>query len=173
MNIKQTSEFRVANARNTVADLLGREPRGLRDIAVYDASGRPSVIRVASMVDGRPFPTLFWLVDPALNLAIDRLEAGGAIAAIQHQVDHSGELREAMISDHRRHRRLRDSFLTAEEYRSLKESGMFAALCQRGIGGISEPTRVRCLHTWYAAHLVVPNAVGQLIHEKLTSSQGA
>ena len=34
---------------------------------------------------------------------------------------------------------------------------MQSALDERGIGGISEPTRIRCLHTWYAAHLVTPN----------------
>ena len=41
-----------------VAVLLGREPRGLRAIPVADAHGEPLVIRVASVVDEKPFPTL-------------------------------------------------------------------------------------------------------------------
>ena len=47
-----------------VADLLGRQPRGLEDIPVSRPDGTPMVIRVASLVDDKPFPTLFWLIDP-------------------------------------------------------------------------------------------------------------
>ena len=49
-----------------VAALLGREPRGLEEIIVAGEGAEPVVIRVASLVDNKPFPTLFWLVDPAL-----------------------------------------------------------------------------------------------------------
>ena len=35
----------------------------------------------------------------------------------------------------------------------------------RGVGGIADFTRIRCLHTWYAAHLVVPNTIGRLLDE--------
>ncbi len=52
--------------RARVAALLGRDPRGLEAIAVAAADGSPMVIRVASLVDDTPFPTLFWLVDPGL-----------------------------------------------------------------------------------------------------------
>ena len=42
--------------------------------------------------------------------------------------------------------------------------GYFDSLQQRGIGGIEKPDRIRCLHTtWYAAHLVAPNTVGELV----------
>jgi uncharacterized protein len=44
---------------NQVAVLLGRQPRGLEDIAVVGVAGEPVVIRVASLVDDKPFPTLF------------------------------------------------------------------------------------------------------------------
>ncbi|MEE4204436.1 MAG: DUF501 domain-containing protein, partial [Halieaceae bacterium] len=93
---EQAAASRVEQWSGRVAELLGRTPRGLRDVAVFDATGQPSVIRVASVVDGKPFPTLFWLVDPALNLAIDRLEAAGVIAALQAEVDVSPEVQAAM-----------------------------------------------------------------------------
>ncbi len=78
--------------RARVAQLLGREPRGLEAIQLRNASGDPSVIRVASLVDGKPFPTLFWLVDKQLNYWLDGLEASGKIAQIQRCIDISETL---------------------------------------------------------------------------------
>jgi len=155
----------AADQRARVAVLLGREPRGLRAIPVADAHGEPLVIRVASIVDDKPFPTLYWLVGAELCLRIDRLEAAGWIARLQDRVDASATLQQAMQDDHARHREARAHFLSDAERQLLSEKGMQAALDERGIGGISEPTRIRCLHTWYAAHLVTPNTIGQLVDE--------
>ena len=155
----------TADQRARVAVLLGREPRGLRAIPVADAHGEPLVIRVASVVDDKPFPTLYWLVGAELCLRIDRLEAAGWIARLQDRVDASATLQQAMQDDHARHREERSRFLSDAEQLLLSEKGMQAALDERGIGGISEPTRIRCLHTWYAAHLITPNTIGQLVDE--------
>ena len=149
-----------------VEERLGRAPRGLRAVAVSDGHGNPVVIRVASIVDGRPFPTLFWLIDPAINLQIDREEAGGAIAALQRLVDDDPSLRKRMAADHREHIALRDSYLTVADREALAGGGFEAALSGRGIGGIADPARIRCLHTWYAAHLVVPNTIGRLLDQR-------
>ncbi|MEZ5556713.1 DUF501 domain-containing protein [Haliea sp.] len=146
-----------------VAELLGRKPRGLREVAVADTQGQPQVIRVASLVESTPFPTLFWLVDPALNYRIDREEASGLIARLQQQVDGDSALQEGMAADHAAHIRLRDAYLSAEERASLQRLGFVEVLRQRGIGGIADFQRIRCLHTWYAAHLVVPNTIGGLL----------
>ena len=154
-----------------VAVLLGREPRGLRAIPVADAHGEPLVIRVASVVDEKPFPTLYWLVGAELCLWIDRLEAAGWIARLQDRVDASTTLQQAMHDDHARHREARSGFLSDAERQLLSEKGMQAALDERGIGGISEPTRIRCLHTWYAAHLVTPNTIGQLVDELIAERE--
>ena len=155
----------TTDQRARVAALLGREPRGLRAIPVADALGEPLVIRVASVVDEKPFPTLYWLVGAELCLRIDRLEAAGWIARLQDRVDASKTLQQAMQDDHARHREERLRFLSDAERQLLSEKGMQAALDERGIGGISEPARIRCLHTWYAAHLVSPNTIGQLVDE--------
>jgi len=150
---------------NEIAQLLGREPRGLRDVPVVSGAGQPQVIRVASIVDGKPFPTLFWLVDPAVCLRIDREEAGGLITVLQERVDNDAEMRAQMIEDHRSHMELRDSFLTDEERQVLDATGFGVALTTRGIGGIADFSRIRCLHTWYGAHLVYPNTIGRLLDE--------
>jgi len=157
--------------RDRVATLLGREPRGLRAIAVADTEGEPIVIRVASVVDEKPFPTLYWLVGRELCLQIDRLEAAGWIARLQARVDQSALLQRAMRGDHQQHRMSRDSFLTGEEAQFLEQRGMRAALDERGIGGIAEVDRIRCLHTWYAAHLVSANAIGALVDGLLADGE--
>ncbi|WOJ96194.1 DUF501 domain-containing protein [Congregibacter brevis] len=152
---------------------LGRPARGLRSVAVADADGGPSVIRVASVVDGKPFPTLFWLIDPSLNLRIDREEATGLIARFQSEIDSDEALKRSMSDDHRRHIQLRETYLQQEERELLESRGQWAALAERGIGGIADFTRIRCLHTWYAAHLVEPNTVGRLLDIYWNESEAA
>jgi hypothetical protein len=148
-----------------VAALLGREPRGLEDVPVVGPDGGPVVIRVASLVDDRPFPTLFWLVDPVLCYRIDRAEAGGLIKAFQRRVDADAGLRAALREDNLAHIRLRDSYLDEATRERLEALGFGGVLANKGIGGIGDFGRIRCLHTWYAAHLVVPNRVGGMLDD--------
>ena len=148
-----------------VASLLGREPRGLREISISDQKGSPVVIRVASVINGKPFPTLYWLIDSDLCLKIDRLEAEGWIGWLQKWVDHDIKLRKAMIEDHNHYRTARHNFLSSDDYDYLLKTNMHASLEDRGIGGIARPDRIRCLHTWYAAHLVTSNTIGRLMEE--------
>ena len=142
---------------------LGRPPRGLREVAVFSNEGLPSVIRVGSVVEDKPFPTLFWLIDPALNLRIDRDEATGCIAAFQQRIDADQTLQDAMKKDHQRHIQLREFHLGRGERELLEDRGQWEALSKRGIGGIADFTRIRCLHTWYASHLVEANTVGTML----------
>ncbi|CAA0101847.1 Uncharacterised protein [Halioglobus japonicus] len=148
-----------------VAVLLGREPRGLEAIAVAGPAGEPRVIRVASLVEDKPFPTLFWLIDPELCYRIDQVEATGLIAFFQQRIDADAELRRSMVADHRAHIVLRDAFMSESVRQRLAELNFSEALAQRGIGGIANFSRIRCLHTWYGAHLVVPNTVGGMLDD--------
>jgi len=153
------------SVRDAVARLLGREPRGLRGVPVLDKDGQPAVIRVAPLVDGKPFPTLFWLVDPELCYRIDQAEASGLIQHFQGRVDSDAGLRAAMTADHLDYITLRNQFMEEQERRSLQELGFYEVLQARGVGGIADFTRIRCLHTWYGAHLVKPNTIGKLLDE--------
>lgn len=152
-----------AQLRSRVTELLGREARGLEAIPVVADNGSPMVIRVASLVDNTPFPTLFWLVDPALCYRIDRAEAGGLIKRLQHRIDADPSLQQQMRADHEAYIALRDSYISSEVKEQLQSLGFGEVLGKKGIGGIGDFTRIRCLHTWYAAHLVVPNTVGELL----------
>ena len=87
------------------------------------------------LVDGKPFPTLYWLIDAELSLKIDRLEAAGWIARVQSEVATNGGFRLRMQQDHAAHIALRESFLTYEERDALASKGMLSALSERGIGG--------------------------------------
>ena len=149
--------------REQVEKLLGRAPRGLEQVAVSNVSGSPMVIRVASLVEGKPFPNLFWLIDAALVYKIDVVEAGGLIAEFQVQVDGDEELKRRMISDHQSHIALRNTHMSESVEAQLRSSQYYEVLQSRGIGGIADFGRIRCLHTWYAAHLVVPNTIGCLL----------
>ncbi len=155
----------TADLSDRVATLLGREPRGLEDIPVCREDGSPMVIRVSSLVDDKPFPTLYWLVDPQLCYAIDRVEAAGLIKALQARIDGEPGLQSAMRDDNRAHIALRDNYLSGATRQRLDDLGFGEVLAAKGIGGIGDFTRIRCLHTWYAAHLVVPNTVGRLLDQ--------
>ncbi|ODS23472.1 hypothetical protein AB835_08540 [Candidatus Endobugula sertula] len=146
-----------------IATLLGREPRGLEDIVCRDKQGAPMVIRVAPLVDNKPFPTLFWLVDQQLNYAIDTLEASGLIAKFQSQVDGSEQIQKQLAMNHQQYIQLRQSFITEAQRRQINELRFNEVLEQRGIGGIADFQRIRCLHTYYAAHLVQANSIGRLL----------
>jgi hypothetical protein len=151
--------------KEQVAALLGRQPRGLEDIAVAGPAGEPMVIRVAALVEDKPFPTLFWLVDPALCYRIDQLEASGLIAQFQQRIDADPELRRDMREDHRAHIALREDFMSPALRQRLQVLNFSEALADKGIGGIANFSRIRCLHTWYGAHLVVPNTVGLMLDD--------
>lgn len=148
---------------NQVTELLGRPPRGLEEVVVHSVAGAPVVIRVASLVDNKPFPTLFWLVDPALCYRIDQNEASGLIKQFQQRIDADGELQSAMRADHLAHIALREAYMVPSLRQRMGQLGFGAALTGKGIGGIADFSRIRCLHTWYGAHLVVPNTVGAML----------
>jgi hypothetical protein len=150
---------------NQVAVLLGRQPRGLEEIALAGSDGNPVVIRVASLVDDKPFPTLFWLVDPALCYRIDQLEATGLIKRLQQRIDADVNLQQCLSDDHRAHIALREKCMSSAVRRRVQELNFDATLANKGIGGIADFTRIRCLHTWYGAHLIVPNTVGALLDD--------
>lgn len=155
--------------RQLVAKYLGREPRGLQAIAAW-YNDEPAVVRVASMVDGTPFPTLYWLVHPSINYAIDRLEANGLIALLQQRVDGEPALQQSMAQDHARYIEQRDAFMSEAVKQEIEQRQLQGAFEGRGIGGIADTSRIRCLHTWYGAHLVEPNTIGQLLEPYLSEA---
>ena len=124
--------------RDTVARLLGRVPAGAFTVAVRRTDGTPAVIENAPLLDdGRPMPTLYWLVDPALREAVSRLEASGGVRRAADAVP------EAAVADaHARYAARRDRALPVD-HRGPAPSG--------GVGGTRQG--VKCLHAHLAWHL--------------------
>jgi exopolyphosphatase / guanosine-5'-triphosphate,3'-diphosphate pyrophosphatase len=122
-----------------VARLLGRMPKGAFTVAVRRPDGTPAVIENAPLLDdGRPMPTLYWLVDPALCGAVGRLEASGGVRRA------TGAVSESAVADaHARYAARRDRALPAG-HRGPVPAG--------GVGGTRRG--VKCLHAhlaWYLA----------------------
>ena len=70
-----------------VAGQLGREPRGVLEIAYRCPNGEPAVVKTAPRLpDGTPFPTLYYLTHPALTAAASRLESEGVMRAMTERL---------------------------------------------------------------------------------------
>jgi hypothetical protein len=122
-----------------VTALLGRPPQGDFTVVVRRPEGAPAVIANAPLLaDGRPMPTRYWLLDPALREAVSRLEAAGGVRQAEHDVD-----ADALAAAHRRYQAERDALLPPD-HQGPRPSG--------GVGGTRRG--VKCLHAhlaWWLA----------------------
>jgi hypothetical protein len=121
-----------------VTDMLGRPPRGRFVVVVRGSDGEPIVIRNAPLLaDGTPMPTRYWLVDPGLRRAVDRIESAGGVRKAEAAVDPV-----ELASAHARYAAERDSDLPPG-WTGPRPSG--------GVGGTRQG--VKCLHAHLAWHL--------------------
>jgi hypothetical protein len=123
---------------DAVARQLGREPRGVLAIAYRCPNGEPGVVKTAPRLrDGTPFPTLYYLTQPALTAAASRLESSGVMKEMTARLAADPELAGAYRRAHESYLRERD----AVEPLDTKFSA----------GGM--PDRVKCLHVLIAHSL--------------------
>ena len=118
-----------------VTESLGRKPEGLFTVVVRDELDNPRVIRNDPLLaNGRPMPTLYWLVDPLIRSKIGTLESQGGVKKAEKECD-SNSIKEA----HKRYSKERD-LRVPDSYTGPKPSG--------GVGGTRKG--VKCLHAHYA-----------------------
>jgi exopolyphosphatase / guanosine-5'-triphosphate,3'-diphosphate pyrophosphatase len=148
-----TRELRGSDIE-AVRDQLGREPTTPFVVVARCPTGHPLVIRNDPVdVNGDPFPTLFWLTCPDAVRRVARLEAGGAIGAL-NEVVHRDEDFDA---------RLEVAHRTYADEREEVDPGSGAT---GGVGGTR--TGVKCLHAHYAYHLAGgTDPVGAWVAEQL------
>lgn len=144
-----------------IAQQLGRAPRGIEAVAATDGQGTPLVLRMAPIVDGKPFPTLYWLCSERLKVAISHLEAAGAIKQLEQDLQADADFLAAYHQSHRDYVAERWQHMTADQKADVTQRGYASVLTERGIGGITNWDQVRCLHTQYAHHLGRYNTIGQ------------
>ena len=78
---------------DAVAAQLGREPRGVIEIAYRSPDGQPGVVKTApKLPDGTPFPTLYYLTDPRLTAEASRQESAGVMREMTERLTQDPEL---------------------------------------------------------------------------------
>lgn len=123
---------------DVVARQLGREPRGVIEIAYYTPDGVPAVVKTAPRLpDGTPFPTLYYLTDPRLTAEASRLESAGVMRDMTARLEAEPEVAAA-------YRRAHESFLAERD--AIESLGT-------DFSGGGMPDRVKCLHVLIAHSL--------------------
>ena len=145
------------NDHDRVWELLGREPQGAFQVVVRNADGDPVVLLNEPFLDdGRPMPTLYWLIGRDEVAAVGRLEATGAVNQVEAEIDP-----ELIADAHRRYAAERDARI-AVGHQGPRPSG--------GVGG----TRigVKCLHAHYGWYLAAgDDPVGRWVAERIQDYQ--
>lgn len=133
---------------------LKRKPLGVKRIVLSCEHGFPVVIENTCEINGKPFPTLFWLVCPKLCKEISHLEALGWIDRFEALICEDPEFEKAYIEAHDQVRELRDM--------NIKDENLRKVLSRLGTGGIRNLKSVKCLHLHVADYLAgIKNPVGE------------
>lgn len=158
-----------------IENQLGREPKGCLAVA-YEQQGVPVVLQMRSLVDGEPFPTLYWLCSKDMHLAIARLETEGWVKRLEDQLSEDAELRAQYAGCHRRYIAKRWALMLDDDRQAIEQKGFTELFNRYGIGGISRWDKVRCLHMHVADYLSTgddeePNVIGQIVDQQLGLKQ--
>ena len=144
----------TADDRLVVAGQVGRPPRPMSTVAARCPHGFPAVVEVLPVDErGRPFPTLYYLTCPTAVAAIGALESAGGVERFQRAVDADDGLRATLAGAVDETRARREELVRAlgSEDPALRLSTTGAASLATGIGGVADPSRLKCLHA-HAAH---------------------
>ena len=137
---------------DAVAQQLGREPRGVLEIAYRCPNGEPGVVKTTPRLpDGTPFPTLYYLTHPVLTAAASRLESSGLMRDMTSRLQQDPDLAAA-------YRRAHESYLAERD--AIESLGTT-------FSGGGMPDRVKCLHVLIAHSLAKGPGVNPLGDEAL------
>lgn len=116
-----------------VSRQLGRPARNILAIAARCVCGRPLVVQTNPRLEnGTPFPTLYYLTQPAATAAVSTLEATGLMSELQQMLKDNPELAAQYLAAHDSYLAEREAILEVEEIQDFSAGGM--------------PSRVKCLH---------------------------
>ncbi len=155
--------------KRIIAAQLGREARGLLRVERCCPYGYPQVILVHPLIEGKPFPTTFWLTCPFLTEEIAHLEEAGWIKKMETLLKKDTRLNAQLQRAHHAYIEERMHLLSVEDRRFLADSGMSASLQDKGIGGIADFNRIKCLHLHVAHALARENPIGEIVLKALPS----
>jgi hypothetical protein len=143
--------------REIVARQLDREPRAFRRVVARCPWGLPVVTEQEPLdVDGRPFPTTYYLTCRHLVAAVSRLEAVGGVERWSAEAAADPDLRASLEWATEEQRRIR---------RELAGDATAASdVLDLGIAGSRNPASLKCLHAHVAFALAQP---GYLLGERI------
>ena len=137
---------------DAVARQLGREPRGVLEIAYRCPNGEPAVVKTSPRLPDRtPFPTLYYLTHPVLTAAASRLESEGLMRDMTDRLAADPQLAAA-------YRRAHESYLAERD--AIEPLGT-------DFSGGGMPDRVKCLHVLIAHALAKGRGVNPFGDEAL------
>ncbi len=137
---------------DAVARQLGREPRGVLEVAYRCPNGEPGVVKTAPRLpEGTPFPTLYYLTHPVLTAAASRLESSGLMREMTDRLGEDPRLAAA-------YRRAHESYLAERD--AIESMGTT-------FSGGGMPDRVKCLHVLIAHSLAKGPGMNPLGDEAL------
>ena len=137
--------------RELVERQLGRRPRAFLRVVARCPFGTPAVTEQSPYDDaGDPFPTTYYLTCPQLVAALSRLEAAGGVERWSARVDEDAVLADSVDRAAEEQRRIRRRLAAGRTGRDRGSS------LELGIGGSSNPRRLKCLHAHAAYALAHP-----------------
>ncbi len=137
-----------------VAEQLGREPRGVVEVAYRCPSGHPGVVKtLPRLPNGTPFPTVYYLTCPRAVSAVSTLEASGLMTEMSARLADDEDLAT-------RYRAADEAYLADRE-----AVGRVDGISGIGAGGM--PTRVKCLHVLVGHALAAGRGVNPFGDEAL------
>ena len=136
---------------------LGRPARDIVEVSARCVCGRPLVVKTRPRLeDGTPFPTLYYLTQPAATAAVSTLEASGYMAQLQERLATDEALASGYKMAHQSFLSERNEIQEVEEIEGISAGGM--------------PSRVKCLHSLVAHSLAKGpgvNPIGDLALDAL------
>jgi uncharacterized protein len=149
------TDVRVVNGQ------LGRPPRPMSAVVARCPHDFPAVVETLPVDEhGRPFPTLHYLTCPTAVAALAALESAGGVGRFQRAVDADADLRASLAEAVRETRARREELARTPAPSAVAGKGVpgvgaagagLAAALASGIGGVADPSRLKCLHA-HAAH---------------------
>ena len=133
---------------------LGREPRGVAEVAWRCPCGKPGVVKTEPRLpNGTPFPTTYYLTCQRATSAVSTLEASGLMAEMSQRLTEDEDLAARYRAAHEAYLADREELGHVEEIDGISAGGM--------------PTRVKCLHVLVGHSLAAGPGVNPLGDEAL------
>jgi hypothetical protein len=126
----------------------------MREVAHRCPCGNPDVVETSPrLVNGTPFPTLYYLTCPRAASAIGTLEASGLMREMTERLKSDEALAAAYRAAHESYLARREELEPVDEIAGISAGGM--------------PTRVKCLHVLVGHSLAAGPGVNPLGDEAL------